>query len=376
MPHGGLGDIDRQTEIRVRQPLQPVQRERADPIEERDDLGGGGKRRREADAVVAPVALEQAMGPSVLRLCDVQELLPQTVLSVGGAPSQIRIVHQIEHLECRAPVASQMLPEIIELRRTGGGRYGRQARTGVRERRRNPTFAIFPQGLKAPGEDPTPPEETTMRTTKAHFGSCGALALVGLVLGFRPAASQSPDAFTAIFDGETLDGWIVEEGASATAVDGALRVSEPEGWVRFERELSDFVLDLEFRLVTDGADSGVFVRAGTADTFGRGWPSGSYQVQLRDMHQPSRFLPLGQVYRHGLPDGETAYDEGPVQDLYRGSGEWHHLRVAVTGSGMAVALDGEEITRAEDLTSSSGYIGFQAETGIVEYRSIRLREMD
>jgi len=215
-----------------------------------------------------------------------------------------------------------------------------------------------------------------LRETSSATAWATLAALATLALGFQAASAQTPDAFTTLFDGETLEGWAVEGDARVAVQDLALQVAEPEGWIRFERELRDFVLELEFRLVTDGADSGVFVRAGATDTFGRGWPSGSYQVQLRDMHQPSRFLPLGQIYRHGMADGETVYDETLVQELYKGSGEWHHLRLEVSGPELVVSLDGEEVTRVTDLGSGSGSIGFQAETGIVEYRSIRLHEWD
>ena len=77
-----------------------------------------------------------------------------------------------------------------------------------------------------------------------------------------------------------------------------------------------------------------------------------------------------------MPEGNTEYDEALVSGLYKGVGEWHDLRIEVSGSVLTVMLDGRQITRAEDLTAPSGFIGFQGETGVVEYRSIRLRELN
>jgi hypothetical protein len=111
-------------------------------------------------------------------------------------------------------------------------------------------------------------------------------------------------------------------------------------------------------------------------TFFRGWPNRSYQIQLRDMHQPSQFLPLGQIYRHGMEDGETHYDEELVSSLYLGTGEWHTLVIEVVREQLAVTFQGELVTHAEGIGNPSGFIGFQGEEGMVEYRAIRLRELD
>jgi hypothetical protein len=202
-----------------------------------------------------------------------------------------------------------------------------------------------------------------------------AVALA-LIRGDAPA--QTPDAFTSLFDGRTLGGWIVEgsDGANFSVQDGVLRVGEPQGWLRSEREFGDYELRLEFRLVSDGADSGVFNRAAGTDAFARGWPNRSYQVQLRDMDRPSRFLPLGQIYRHGMPAGDTELDEALLSTLYGSVGEWHELVIQVSGSVLTVALEGRVITRAENIASPSGFIGFQGEAGVVEYRNIRVRELD
>jgi hypothetical protein len=105
-------------------------------------------------------------------------------------------------------------------------------------------------------------------------------------------------------------------------------------------------------------------------------PNRSYQVQLRDMDRPSRFLPLGQIYRHGMPAGDTEFDEALLSTLYGSVGEWHELVIQVSGSVVTVALEGRVITRAENIASPSGFIGFQGEAGAVEYRNIRVRELD
>jgi len=210
------------------------------------------------------------------------------------------------------------------------------------------------------------------------LGTATGLAILILALAVPALRAQGSGDAISLFDGSSLAGWVVEnsDDGNFSVRDGAIRVAEPGGWLRFDRSLSDFQLNLEFRLVTDGADSGVFVRAAAVDGFIRGWPNQSYQVQLRDMDQPSNFLPLGGVYRHGMGDGPTEHDHEAVATLYRGVGAWHTLEIEAVGDRLVVRLDGTRITSAEGIANERGYIGFQGEIGAVEYRNIRIRELD
>lgn len=196
----------------------------------------------------------------------------------------------------------------------------------------------------------------------------------------RPAReTQDDDEFTSLFDGRTLTGWVVEntDAGNFSVQDGVLRVEGPGGWLRSEETYSDFDLRVEFRFLTDDADSGVFVRADdTASTFARGWPSGSYQIQTRDIstNRTERPLLLGDVYRHGMPDGETDYNADAAFAAAPETGAWQQFEISVTGDSLAVELNGTPITRARDIANPSGYIGIQGETDTVEFRAIEIRE--
>src|SRR5690554_4223396 len=81
----------------------------------------------------------------------------------------------------------------------------------------------------------------------ARVGTAGvvyALAVVGM------AADQAPEPrFTPLFDGKTLEGWVVENDDPSSFVvrDGVLRVEGRAGWLRSAREFRDFALRTEFR---------------------------------------------------------------------------------------------------------------------------------
>jgi len=217
---------------------------------------------------------------------------------------------------------------------------------------------------------------------RVHVPAFVGLAVVvwvstGLWSGNVAARRQ---AFTALFNGRDLSGWVVEnsDGANFSATEGVLRVSGPNGWLRSARDYGNFTLRAEFRFLTDDADSGVFVRAPgpASDVFMRGWPANAYQVQVRNIaaNQTDNPLWIGHLYRHRVPPGETNFNRDAARQAFRPTGEWQTMEIDVIDDTIVVQLNGVRITRALGVTNPRGFIGVQGETGRVEYRRIDVRE--
>lgn len=208
-----------------------------------------------------------------------------------------------------------------------------------------------------------------------HIRTVIVLALPVLALLIAAPRAESDGDFVPLFDG-TFTGWSIENTShdNFTIGDGVLRVEAPEGWLRSEVQYADFLLRTEFRFLTEDADSGIFVRAVADSEFIRGWPNNSYQVQLRNPLGQSPFPPVGGVFRHGTPQGETAFDPADAARLSTGTGEWQTLEIELAGDTLTVWLNGSELTRASNIVNPSGYIGLQGETGAVEFRRIEILE--
>ena len=187
---------------------------------------------------------------------------------------------------------------------------------------------------------------------------------------------QATGVFVPLFDG-TLNGWVIEntQAGNISVRDGVLRVEANSGWLRSAREYGDVAIRTEFRFVTADADSGLFVRASGSGQFMRGWPNNSYQVQIRNPATASRLPPVGGLFRHGMPPGPTEFDATIVEKVARPTGDWQTLEVEVTGNRLTARLNGTEVLKAMEITNPRGFIGLQAETGAVEFRSIEVREL-
>jgi hypothetical protein len=204
-------------------------------------------------------------------------------------------------------------------------------------------------------------------------------AVAGLAAVIVPREIQAPK-FVSLFNG-TLDGWVVENTTANnfTVQDRVLKVQGPQGWLRSNEQYADFVLRVEFRCLTDDADSGIFVRAPGPPTniFIRGWPANAYQVQLRDMSRNKTTNPIwiGNLYRHRVAAGETVFDAEAAMAAVKPTGEWQTVEITATGDRLTVQLNGTVVTRAASIVNPRGHIGIQGETGTLEYRSIGIAPM-
>ena len=181
---------------------------------------------------------------------------------------------------------------------------------------------------------------------------------------------------TELLDAE-LSRFTIQNATAANfrMVDDVLEVSEPDGWLRSKERVADFEVLIEFRYLTDDADSGLFLRTQGAASFRRGWPGESYQVQIRNPAGSSPYPPVGYLFRHGMPHGETHYDESLARAVSKPTGEWQTLLVRAIGAEVLVAVNGVETTRARGLRTGPGFIGIQGETGTLQFRSLRLTDI-
>lgn len=206
---------------------------------------------------------------------------------------------------------------------------------------------------------------------------CNPLFLIPLVAAFAGAGSLQAQQDEALF-AQGITGWeaVNAEPGSFTWTEGVLRVSGNQGWLRSPREYADFELRGQVRFVEPDSDSGIFLRVESGTDFIRGWPGDAYQVQMREIsvNTSDNPLPLVNLYRHRVADGTTTYQREQVFAGYTGVGEWQDFLITVEGAQLSVQLNGALVTEAGGLENAQGYLGFQSETGVIEYRNLVLHE--
>jgi hypothetical protein len=185
-----------------------------------------------------------------------------------------------------------------------------------------------------------------------------AACLLVLVVG--PAiAAEADDGFVPLFDGKTLKGWVIMNGGKFAAADGMIQLRGGSGWLRTEKEYSDYVLRVDVRWLKPRQDSGIFLRASKE---GKNWPDRRYEVQVENTQRVAMLF--GTKYK---------LDKEKAARLLKAVNEWNTFEVLVRGTRCEVKLNGELVTTADDLKRPTGYIGIQGEGGNLDFKNLQIR---
>lgn len=179
--------------------------------------------------------------------------------------------------------------------------------------------------------------------------------------GLSAGEGSDEEGFTPLFDGKSLDGWHVMNGGQFVVEDGVIKLNGGRGWLRSDKEYSDFVLRLELRFMKPKQDGGVFLRTSEE---GKGWPSRRYEVQSENSPRMAKLF--GAKYEQ---------DVELTQKVLKPDGQWNEYEITLAGPRIEVRLNGELVTKSDGLGKlTHGYIGLQGEGGLHEYRNIRIRD--
>ena len=158
---------------------------------------------------------------------------------------------------------------------------------------------------------------------------------------------------------------------SQWSVDATRRVTICEGnhgheWLRYNRELGDFILHVEWRFTKGeglkGYNSGVFVR-NSAD--GRVW----HQAQVGAGNDGYLF---GQTLIGGRLS-EMKFSPKPTINHIKPPGEWNTYEIRCQGPNITLFVNGKVSAEFSAPEVPKGYFGLEAEGFHIEFRNIRYK---
>jgi len=210
------------------------------------------------------------------------------------------------------------------------------------------------------------------------------------VAGTAPVRSDAPDSRSAlerepagwkeITPNQKLEGW-TRRPVPASGILGRAQwhvdtqtghlVCDGDGghdWLRYDRELSDFIYHLEWRYEPvegkTGYNSGVYVR-NSAD--GRIW----HQAQVGSQFGGYFF---GQTLVAGELKGFNLSNELKEQRV-RAAGQWNTYEVTAKGNTLALWVNGALSQSWSHCEVPRGYVGVEGEGWKIEYRNLKLKEL-
>ena len=225
-----------------------------------------------------------------------------------------------------------------------------------------------------------------------------SLRLASLALFLSLASTVAADEFRDLFDGKSLDGWVVEgpakdkTGAMMWSVgDGKIAcLGEGFGFLRYDRsEFSDFTLRVEYRFIAKPggkpqANSGLGIRTGRFD------PERSPRPARRTPPSRSNCSTTRAVRRRCTGPGRSIGTRARPPTRAAGP-EWNTIEVACTGPKITVRLNDQIILEADQSELADvktkpatapapkdkprkGYVALQSHSGRVEFRKVQIGE--
>ena len=209
-----------------------------------------------------------------------------------------------------------------------------------------------------------------------------AAVLISQAMAVEP--SNHTQAWTPLFNGTNLDGWVPVNVApnTFTARNGMIiSTGIPKGVMRTEHMYENCIVELEWRHINPGGNAGLFH-----------WSDGipytrGIEVQIMDNSRDAkgkneRFTTHGDIFPiHGAkmtPSGNISkigVRSFPTEERSRSSPEWNHYRIVSNHGEVRLSVNGKEVTVGKECWPRKGYILLESEGSECHFRNLRIQEL-
>lgn len=211
-------------------------------------------------------------------------------------------------------------------------------------------------------------------------------ALAALTASVTSAFAVDP-GFVPLFNGRNLDGWVNANCAPETwtATNGVIHCTGfPIGALRTVRQYENFILEVDWRHLSSGGNSGVFIWGTPIAAPGVPFLRG-IEVQVLDhgFDVPGKnewYTTHGDVFPiHGATmtpfgrhNGQRSF---PSQERSLGSPQWNHYRIVCTNGTLRLSVNGAEVSGGADCNYRKGYLALESEGAPVEFKNVVIKEL-
>lgn len=217
--------------------------------------------------------------------------------------------------------------------------------------------------------------------------------LILLLVAVVAAHAANNDDFVPLFNGRDLTGWVNANCAPETwsVRDGLIHCTgQPTGALRTERQYENFILEVEWRHLSRGGNSGVFIWGTSIAAPGVPFLRGievqvldhgyAEQYEKQNGKKSDWFTTHGDVFPiHGATmkpfgrhNGERSF---PSEERSKGFPEWNHYRIVGTNGVLRLSVNGKEVSGGENCNYRKGYLALESEGAPVEFRNVRIKEL-
>lgn len=212
------------------------------------------------------------------------------------------------------------------------------------------------------------------------------IILLPLVLAASIFAADE-DGFVPLFNGKDLSGWVNANCAPETwtVKDGMIHCTGiPTGAMRTEKQYENFILEADWRHLSAGGNSGIFIWGTPLSAPGVPFLRG-IEVQVLDHGYNAKgknewYTTHGDVFPiHGATMKPLGKHNGqrsfPSEERSKPSPEWNHYRIECNNGSIRLHVNGKEVSGGDECNYRKGYLALESEGAPVEFKNIRIKEL-
>ena len=226
-----------------------------------------------------------------------------------------------------------------------------------------------------------------------RFGMKSPILSLGTILCLGTssllAADTPPAGFQPMFNGKDLSGWVPVNVAPETFTvrDGMIVTNgNPTGYMRSEKVYENFVMEVDWRHMKAGGNSGIFVWGDGIPALGTGYTRG-IEVQVLDNAYNIKgknewFTTHGDIFpiwgATMTPAGRIAQRGSrsfPSEERSKSSPEWNHYRITGNNGELRLEVNGKEVTIGKDCRPRKGYISLESEGSECHFKNLFIKEL-
>lgn len=212
--------------------------------------------------------------------------------------------------------------------------------------------------------------------------------LIALIAGIV-SVGHAAEEWKPLFNGKDFSGWTFDVSGKGKpeniwkVVDGTIVINgkgRPAGVIRTEKDYSDYELEFEWRWARGKGNSGCLIHTSKPRNLGI-WPR-SLEVQLM-AGNAGDFWQIGEtidVDEKQIVKNKVGKPTRRRVNLTDGSekplGEWNKMRIVAKGATVEVYVNGTLVNKGWNSSATKGAICLQAEGADIQFRKIRIKQLD
>ena len=189
-----------------------------------------------------------------------------------------------------------------------------------------------------------------------------------------------------LFNGKDLSNWVDVNTSPETwwFEDGVLKCKgTPIGVMRSEKQYENFILEIEWRHMEAGGNSGVFIWSEGTPAPGKDLPKGMevqmLELSFSEIHDRHPGYVSGELFGANcltvVPDNPRGSRSMSLEYRCKPKGKWNKYIVVAVDGVVKLSINGKFVNGVQQASVKKGYLCLESEGAEIHFRNMRIMEL-